>query len=364
MAEPDFYAVLGVSEKAGAEEIKKAYRKLAKQYHPDANPDNPTAAEKFKTISEAYGVLSDADKRAKYDTMRKLGAFGGMGQSRSARSGAGTGEQAEFGDFGGLGGLGDIFSSIFGNRGKASPEARDQQPEEVELTVSIPFRTAAIGGKVPVNVSMHDLCPTCGGSGGARGASMETCPECHGRGSISFGQGGFAINRPCPRCRGRGKIPSTPCPTCHGLGEQNTQKQLLVTVPPATQTGTRVRLKGQGPRQRPGGQAAAVLVTFQVEPDSFFGRDGLDITCEIPISLTQAVLGSTLHVKTVHGVKVKLKIPAGTQPGTRFRLANQGLKKGTNQGDQLVTVQVRIPEKLNPDQEASFREFADSLRQH
>jgi molecular chaperone DnaJ len=366
VANQDFYSLLGVSDKATAQEIKKAYRKLAKQFHPDANPNNPPATEKFKAISEAHGVLSDPAKKAKYDNMRRLGAFSGerssggqRSRSGSGFSGAGQPRQEEFGDMGSYG-LGDIFSSIFG-KGARAQGSQNPAPEAIELTLNVPFRTAAIGGKVPVTLSMSDACPTCGGNGAEPGATLNVCQECHGRGIVSFGQGGFAVNRPCPACRGRGKVPSKVCQKCGGSGEAATQKQLLVTVPPATDTGTRVRLKGHGPRMRAGGPAADVLITFQVEPDRFFGRDGLDITCEVPVTLSQALLGSSLQVRTVGGAKVRLKVPAGTQPGRKFRITGQGLEKNGQKGDQIVTVQVRMPEKLTPEQEAALRAFSETL---
>ncbi len=366
MATQDFYALLGVPESATPDEIKKAYRKLAKQYHPDANPNNPAAVEKFKAISEANGVLSDAEKKAKYDQMRRLGAFGGFGarqpgggQPRAHRpAGQPQPDEQELGDFGSFG-LGDIFSSIFG-KGRRPEEA--QGPESVEVGVTVPFRTAAVGGKVPVTLTMTDACATCGGTGAEPGATMATCDECKGRGTISFGQGGFAVQRPCPACRGRGKVPSAKCHVCSGTGEQRTEKQILITVPPATETGTRVRLKGQGPRTRAGGPAADILVTFTVEADTFFTRDGLDIGCKIPVSLSQAVLGTVVHAKTVAGTKVKLKIPAGTQSGKKFRIKGQGLEKGGQKGDQIVTVQVKIPDTLTPDQELAFRAFVDAMK--
>lgn len=364
MATQDFYALLGVPDSASPEDIKKAYRKLAKQYHPDANPNNPQAAEKFKAISEANGVLSDPAKKAKYDQMRKLGAFtnfAGRASSRpsGARPGAGTPppDEADLGDFGSFG-LGDIFSSIFG-KGRRAEEAPNA--DHVEVTVAVPFRTAAVGGKVPVTLSMTDVCATCGGNGAEPGATVATCDECKGRGTISFGQGGFAVNRPCPVCRGRGKVPSQKCHTCAGSGETRAEKQILIAVPSGTETGTKVRMKGQGPRVKAGGPASDVLVTFQVEPDRFFSREGLDIRCEIPITLKQAVLGSVVQVKTVAGTKVKLRIPAGTQPGRKFRIKGQGVEKSGQRGDQVVTVNVKLPEQLTPEQEALFREFADLI---
>lgn len=362
MASKDFYQVLGVPESADADQIKKAYRKLAKKHHPDANPDDPRSAERFKEISEAYGVLSDKEQRSKYDRMRRLGAFDSMRTARSTAGGRPQSGQEEHFDFGDIGsfGLGDIFSSIFGKRRAEEPV--NARPESSELSLSIPFRTAAVGGKVPVVLAMTDVCDACGGKGGAPGAKYSACPECNGRGTISFGQGGFAVNRPCPACRGRGTVPSELCPRCNGSGERRTRKELLITVPPATDSGTRVRLKGQGSHTRPGGPAGDVLITFQVEPDRFFSREGLDIHCTVPITLTQAVLGTTVKVKTVSGSKVKLKIPAGTQPGSRLKVRGQGLTKGGQTGDQIVKIDVRIPKKLTPDEERAFREFSDKVR--
>jgi molecular chaperone DnaJ len=359
VASKDFYQLLGVSEKATPEEIKKAYRRLAKKHHPDANPNNAQAAEMFKQISEAHGVLSDAEKRKKYDMMRRLGAFDPMArrpasQGAGGRGGAGGGETFDFGDFGSMG-LGDIFSSIFGRGRKDEPKG-----ETVEATLEIPFRTAALGGKVPISLSMNDTCATCGGNGAAPGATLSQCPECHGRGTISFGQGGFAVNRPCPMCRGRGKVPSEKCPTCGGAGETRSEKRVMITVPQATESGLKIRLKGQGERGGGGKPPGDLLVTFQVQPDSFFRRDGLDLICDVTINLAQAAFGTRLRVKTLDGQKVMLKIPAGTQPGRKFRIKGQGIAKGERRGDMLVTVQVTVPEQLSPEQAELLKKFAES----
>ena len=361
MASRDFYQVLGVGDTASAEEIKKAYRRLAKQYHPDANPNNPQAAEMFKQISEAHGVLSDPEKRKRYDAMRRLGAF----EPRGARSGAGQGagggggrggfsETFDFGDFGSMG-LGDIFSSIFGRGKKEEPRG-----ETIETELEIPFRTAALGGKVPVTLSVNELCPACTGSGAAPGAQLSQCPECKGRGTISFGQGGFAVNRPCPMCRGRGKIPSQKCPTCDGIGETRTERRVMITVPPGTESGLRIRLKGQGAAGRNGTPPGDLLVTFQVQPDRFFRREGLDLICDVTINLAQAILGTRLRVRTLSDKKVVLKIPAGTQPGRKFRIRGEGIAKGERRGDLLVTVQVGLPDQLSPEQLELFRKFTES----
>jgi len=363
VAAKDFYQILGVSDSASQDDIKKAYRRLAKQYHPDANPNNPQAAERFKEISEAHSILADADKRKHYDQMRKLGAFDGFAR-RPAGAGAAAGggrgsaggfstEDFDFGDLGGFG-LGDIFSSIFG-RGR-----RDERGESLETLVEVPFRVAVLGGKVSVTLPVTESCPTCHGSGGAPGAAFSTCPECQGRGTISFGQGGFAVTRPCPQCRGRGKIPSEECPTCHGAGEVRTERRVAITVPPATESGTKVRLKGQGLPGRPGQPAGDLIVTFQVQPDRFFRRDGLDLIGEVPINLAQAVLGTKLRVRTIDGKRVVLKIPPGTQPGRRFRVRGLGVEKNGRRGDQLVEIRVTVPEHLSAEQQELIKRFAEA----
>jgi molecular chaperone DnaJ len=359
VAAKDFYQVLGVPDSASQDAIKKAYRRLAKQYHPDANPSNAAAAERFKEISEAHSVLSDAEKRKQYDQMRRLGAFdGGPRRSRTGPRPAGAPGDvgAEGFDFGDFGGLGDIFSSIFGRGGRQA----EPKGESLEAMVEVPFRVAALGGKITVTIPVTEPCPTCSGTGGAPGATWSTCPECSGRGTISFGQGGFAVNRPCPQCRGRGKIPSQPCPTCRGAGDVRTEKRVAITVPPATESGSRIRLRGQGESGRPGGTAGDLIITFQVQPDRFFRREGLDLVCEVPLNLVQATLGTRLRVRTLDGKKVMLKIPPGTQPGRKFRIKGQGLEKNGRRGDQLVGVQVTVPSELTPEQQDLMKKFAES----
>src|SRR5881396_1556880 len=349
----DYYQILGVSETATTDEIKKAFRRLAKQHHPDRNPSNPQAAERFKEINEAHDVLSDADKRRKYDQLRRYGAYAG-----AARPSEGAGGAIDFdlSDLSSFGGLGDIFSSIFGRRGSGggAEGPLGEEEEEIETTVSIPFRVAALGGKVPVTLRMPEVCPTCGGSGGAPGATFSTCPECRGRGTISFGQGGFAVTRPCPVCRGRGKVPSQRCPTCQGSGEVRQEKHLTITIPAGTEDGTRLRLKGQGAKGR-----GDIVVAIQVEPDRFFRREGLDVIGVVPINLAQALLGSKIKVRTLDGKRVVLKVPPGTQHGQKFRIPGQGIERNGRRGDQYVEIHVQIPEKLTPDQEAAVREFAE-----
>ncbi|MDP3909061.1 MAG: DnaJ C-terminal domain-containing protein [Gemmatimonadales bacterium] len=355
MAAPrDYYQVLGVGESAKTDEIKKAFRRLAKQHHPDRNPNNPQAADRFKEINEAHDVLSDPDKRKKYDQLRRYGAFAGPsgGSRRGPTSGGGAGGAGGDFDISDLGGLGDLFSSIFGRRGGAG--AGREEAEELEVTVAIPFRVAGLGGKVPITLSMPEVCPTCGGKGGAPGATISTCAECKGRGTISFGQGGFAVNRPCPVCRGKGTVPSQRCGTCQGSGEVRVEKRITVDIPAGIEEGTRLRLKNQGPKGR-----GDVIAVIQVQPDRFFRREGLDVIGVVPINLAQAMLGSRIKVKTLDGKRVVLKIPTGTQHGQKFRVPGQGIERNGRRGDLYVEVHVTLPERLTPEEEAAVKDFAE-----
>jgi molecular chaperone DnaJ len=360
MAQKDFYAVLGLTSKATADEIKKAYRKLAKQYHPDANSSDPKAAERFKEISEAHNVLGDPEKRKKYDEMRSLGAFDGFTRRRGASQPRG-GSSINFEDFdiGGLGGLGDLFGSMFGGAGAARQRSRaPEQGQSVETTLDVPFRTAVLGGKVPVEMEVSEQCATCGGSGGAPGSSVKVCSECNGRGVLSFAQGGFAVNRPCPVCLGKGQVPSEPCRTCAGRGEISSRKKVLINVPPGTDTGGKIRMKGQGGRGRNGGPAGDLVIVFNVKPDRFYTREGLDLVAKVPINIAQATLGSKINVKSIDGKKVSLRIPPGTPAGKRFRVRGLGVQKDTARGDLIVEVSVSVPEELSEEQKKAMEDFA------
>ncbi len=362
----DFYAVLGVTATASADEIKKQYRRLAKKHHPDANKSDPKAAEKFKEISEAYAVLGDAKKRAQYDEMRRLGAFDGFSRGGGSSRPPGGGPRPQPGasafddvDIGGFGGLGDLFSSMFGGGSRGGARARGpERGQNVEVNVEIPFRTAALGGTVPISLEMNEECDTCHGSGAAPGAKMSTCPECNGRGTISFGQGGFAVNRPCPRCLGRGQVPSEACKTCGGSGEVRAKKTIKVAVPPGADSGMKIRLAGQGGRGNAGGPAGDMFVNLTVQPDRFYKREALDLIATVPLNIAQATLGSKVSVKTLHAKKVTIKIPPGTPAGKRFRVRGQGIEHGGVMGDLIVEVRIIVPEKLSPEQEKLMQEFA------
>ena len=377
MATKDYYSVLGLSSSATQDEIKKAYRKLAKKFHPDANASDPKSAERFKEISEANNVLSDVKKRKQYDEMSRLGAFdggfSGFGGGRSRAGGAGGfgsgargggGQTINFQDFdiGGLGGLGDLFSSMFGG-GEQRQTSRSRGPERgetVEASLDIPFRTAARGGKVPIELEVREECPTCHGSGAAPGAQLKICPECNGRGVISFGQGGFAVNRTCPVCLGKGQVPTEACPTCHGTGEVRVRRKVLINVPPGVDTGSKIRLKGQGGKGTHNGPPGDLVITFNVLPDKFYRRDGLDVIATVPLNIAQATLGTKISVRTLDGKKVAIKIPPGTPSGKRFRVRGQGIQKGDKKGDLIVEVSIAVPEKLSEEQERMMKDFANA----
>ncbi len=361
MAQRDYYSVLGVASTATAEELKKQYRRLAKQYHPDANQGDATASDRFKEISEAYGVLGDATKRTQYDEMRRLGAFEAArpraGSTRSSAGAPGSGSfKFEDFDVGGLGGLGDLFGTMFGGRGGRARAA--EAGPSVETTLDVPFRVAAMGGKLPITLEVAEGCGSCNGNGAAPGARMQPCQECSGRGTISFGQGSFSVNRPCPACLGRGTTPSVPCPACQGSGDVRTRKKVMITVPAGTDSGAKVRLKGQGGRGRNGGAAGDLLITFTVMPDSLFRRDGLDLVVGVPVNIAQATLGSKVTVPTLRESSVSLRVPPGTPSGKRFRIRGQGISREGRAGDLIAEVQIVAPTSLTPEQRTLMEQFA------
>mgnify|MGYP001764805773 CR=1 FL=1 len=367
MAQKDFYAVLGVSASATADEIKKQYRRLAKQYHPDTNKGDPKAADRFKEISEAYNVLGDAEKRKQYDDMRRLGAFdpytarprsgprpGGAGTAGTT----GSGPRMEDFDVGGFGGLGDLFSSMFGGGGGRGRASGPEKGQSVETTLEVPFRVAATGGKVPIELEVNEECGTCNGTGAEKGSKIQTCPECQGRGTISFGQGGFAVNRPCPMCLGKGQVPTQKCHACNGAGASRSHKKVLITVPQGTESGSKIRLKGQGGRGVRGGPNGDILITFQVKDDPAFERYGLDLIVHAPVNIAQATLGSKVSVSTIDDRKVTITLPRGTPSGKRFRVRGQGITRDSKTGDLIVEIRVMVPESLTPEQERLMKQFA------
>lgn len=362
----DYYEVLGVSKGATDDEIKKAYRKLAKQYHPDLHPGDKECEEKFKELNEAAEVLGDPEKRKKYDQ------FGHAAFDPNAGFGGGAGGGfGGFGDFGGFGGFGDIFGDlgdIFGFGGGSSGARRNgpQRGESVRVGVTLTFEEAAFGCKKEVSVGRVEECPDCHGSGCAEGTTAETCPDCGGTGTVRTTKrtpfGMVQSSGPCSRCGGSGKIIHQPCPTCRGKGAVRRNKKITVNIPAGIDDGQTISLKGQGSAGANGGPAGDLLVTVAVRDSDKFERDGTSVLSSVELSFAQAALGADLQVDTIDG-KVKLTIPEGTQSGTVFRLRGKGIPflRGSGRGDQYVTVNVAVPKNLNAHQKEALRAFARAM---
>jgi molecular chaperone DnaJ len=349
MDKRDYYEVLGVSRNATSDEIKKAYRKLARKYHPDANPGDKDAEAKFKEISEAYVVLSDPEKRAGYDRFGHAGA-----------DGQGFGGFEGFGDFGGLG---DIFEMFFGGGGRTRRRTGPERGQDIRTDMEISLEEAAFGLEREVKVPRVETCGTCGGSGAAAGSKPKTCLACAGTGQVQFTQstpfGRIVQSRTCDRCRGTGQVIEKPCPTCRGAGSVRKTRSIKVKVPPGVDNGSRLRLAGEGEAGTRGGPPGDLYVYIHVKQHKLFRREGDDLICEIPLSFVQAALGDEIDVPTLEG-KEKLKIPEGTQPGTVFRIRGKGVPhlSGFGRGDQHVRIKVMIPGKLSEKQKELLREFA------
>jgi molecular chaperone DnaJ len=332
------YDSLGVKKGATADEIKKAYRKLARQYHPDTNPGDASAEERFKEVQTAYDVLSDAEKRKQYD---RLGTTNG-------RPGPGS-PNVNF-DFD-LGDLGDLFGGIFGNRGGAGRQARPQPQRgaDLEAPVSLSFEDSLRGVETRIPVETDSACRECGGTGAQPGSAPVICPECNGRGVVAESQGLFALSQPCPRCRGNGTVIEKPCPHCHGTGHERRVKRYSVKIPAGVKDGTRIRLKGKGEPGLHGGPSGDLFVVTRVEPSRLFERRGEDLVVEVPVTYAEAALGASVEVPTPDGQRVNLKIPAGSENGKLLRIKGQGAPslKGAGKGDLLARVRVTVPKKLS-----------------
>lgn len=357
----DYYEVLGVQKGCSDDELKKAYRKLAKQYHPDLNPGDKEAETKFKEVNEAYEVLSDSDKRARYDQ------FGHAGVDPSY--GAGAGGFGSAGGFGGFDDLGDIFDSFFGGGGFGfGGGTRTRNPNaairgnNIRTTISLSFLEAAKGCKKTISFQRLERCDSCSGSGAAKGSQPETCSECGGTGQVRVQQrtpfGVIQTSKTCTKCSGKGKVIKEPCKDCNGLGRVRHRRTLEVDIPAGIDHGQTFVLSGQGDHGINGGPSGDIEVTVSVRRDTLFERDGFDVYCEVPITFIQAVLGDEITVPTIDG-KVKYTMPEGTQSGTRFRLRNKGIPyvNGRGRGDQYVTVSIEVPRNLNAKQKETLREF-------
>ena len=356
----DYYEVLGIQKGASEDEIKKAYKKLARKYHPDMNPGDKEAEEKFKEVNEANEVLSDPEKKARYDQ------FGFAGVDPNYGAGAGGGAYGGGFDFGDLGDIfGSFFGGGFGGGQRRNPNA-PQRGESIRVSVSVSFTEAAFGCEKSVTLERSEQCPTCKGNGCAPGTTPEICPDCHGTGTVQTRRqtpmGVFASNGPCRKCGGTGRLIHQPCPDCRGTGAVRKRKTIKVNIPAGIDHGQTISLRGQGNAGRNGGPAGDLLITVMVQPHELFRRDGVDVFCEAPITFAQAVLGAELEIPTIDG-KVKYSIPEGTQTGTVFRLKGKGIPvlNGRGRGDQYVTVTIETPRNLNKEQKEALRRFSETL---
>ena len=356
----DYYEVLGVEKGASEDEIKKAYKKLARKHHPDMNPGDKEAEEKFKEVNEANEVLSDPEKKARYDQ------FGFAGVDPNYGAGAGGGAYGGGFDFGDLGDIfGSFFGGGFGGGQRRNPNA-PQRGESIRASVSVSFTEAAFGCEKSVTLERSEQCPTCKGNGCAPGTTPEICPDCHGTGTVQTRRqtpmGVFASNGPCRKCGGTGRLIHQPCPDCRGTGAVRKRKTIKINIPAGIDHGQTISLHGQGNAGRNGGPAGDLLITVMVQPHELFRRDGVDVFCEAPITFAQAVLGAELEIPTIDG-KVKYSIPEGTQAGTVFRLKGKGIPvlNGRGRGDQYVTVTIETPRNLNKEQKEALRRFSETL---
>jgi len=361
--EKDYYQVLGVPKNATAAEIKKAYRKLAQQHHPDANPGNKDAEERFKEISGAYDVLGDQEKRKAYDRVRDMGAagFGGAGAP-----GAGGWP----GGFGGPGGvryetvdfdIGDLLGAFAGGRRGRQRAQRPQRGADLETEVRVSFDDAIAGTTVPVRITGPAVCRTCHGSGAAPGTSPTTCATCGGTGTVDVNQGFFSMERPCPDCGGTGRIVEHPCPECRGSGSERRTRKFQVKVPAGVKDGARIRLAGRGEPGPVGGQPGDLFVVVHVAEHPVFGRTGDNLTVNLPISFPEAALGANVQVPTLNG-PVTLKVPAGTPSGKTFRVRGKGAPKRGGHGDLLVTVNVDVPGKLSREEKDLLKQLQETRK--
>ena len=365
--EKDYYKVLGVPKTATADEIKKSYRKLARKYHPDANKGDAKSEERFKEISEAYNVLSDAKERKEYDDARSL--FGGGFRSPGAGGAGGAGGfPFDLSDlFGGTdtagsrGRVGDLFGGVFGGGGRTTQQTRPRRGADVETEATLSFNDAIDGATVSLRLTGEGACPTCHGTGAKSGTVPRVCPTCQGTGQSSRNLGSFAFSEPCKECRGRGLVVDDPCPECSGSGRAMSTRTIQARIPAGVADGQRIRLKGKGAPGERGGPAGDLYVRVHVSAHPIFGRSGDNLTVTVPVTFTEAALGAEIKVPTLHGAPVSIRIPAGTPTGRTFRAPGKGARRkdGTN-GALLVTVAVQVPQKLTGAAKQALEGFRDA----
>jgi molecular chaperone DnaJ len=364
--ERDYYAVLGVSKDASEKEISRAYKKLAKQYHPDANPGNTAAEERFKEVSAAYDVLGDKEKKTEYDEVRRMVAAGvGPGGVGGTGFGPGGGVHFDFGEGGAGGGLGDIFGNLFGRGGGGARGGRGRRPTgpqrgaDLETELHLSFVDAVHGVTSTVRFRADSVCETCHGNGARPGTRLETCPQCAGNGAIAVDQGPFSFSQPCPNCGGRGQVVPDPCPTCHGRGVEVRSREVKVRVPAGVEDGQRIRVKGRGGAGANGGPAGDLFVVVHVRPHPLFGRSGKHLTVKLPITFAEATLGAEVKVPTLDE-PVTVRVPPGTPSGKVLRVRGRGVpsSNGSTPGDVLVTFEVHVPDALDDDQRRAVEALA------
>ena len=355
MSKRDYYEILGVTRSATDVEIKSAYRRLAMKFHPDRNPGDRVAEEKFKEAAEAYAILADGEKRSLYDR------FGHAGVSSAAGAGGGFDPSVFSGFEDILGGLGDIFGfgDLFGGgRRRGGPQRGADRRYDLEIS----FEESARGTETAIQIPRQETCETCHGSGAAPGSSPAQCPQCRGQGQVRFQQGFFTVARTCPQCRGAGKIVTSPCKTCRGAGRVSHERKITVKIPAGIASGQQLRLQGEGESGSAGGPAGHLYVVVQVQEHEFFRRDGNNLFCEIPVNFTTLALGGDIQVPTLDGADT-VKVPEGTQTGTTLRLRGKGMPdvNGRGRGDLFATVQVQTPKKLSREQRQLLEQLSKVL---
>ena len=354
MSKRDYYEILEITRTASETEIKSSYRRLAMKFHPDRNPGDKAAEDKFKEAAEAYAILADAEKRGLYDR------FGHQGVSSAASAGAGFDPSvfAEFGDLGDI--LGNMFGfgDLFGGRRRGGP----QRGSDLRYDMEISFSESARGAETTIQIPREENCDTCKGSGAAAGSSPTTCPQCRGQGQVRFQQGFFQVARTCPQCRGTGKVVAKPCQTCRGTGRTTKERKITVKIPAGIATGQQLRLQGEGEAGSAGGPAGHLYVVVHVKDHEFFRRDGNNLFCEIAVNFTTLALGGEIQVPTLEEPET-VKVPEGTMTGNTFRLRGKGMPdvNGRGRGDLFATVQVRTPKKLNKAQRQLLEQLAEAL---